>query len=73
MHCIIRLVQVGLKPSCKRTASIKSHLRRSYALLISVLTAIEQCLVAWEVLRKCRTSWEMRMLSVIALFWTKAD
>ena len=55
-HCMIRFTHVGWKPNRWNTCWMKSHSSRSYALLISVLTAIAHLFSALEIFRKWRTS-----------------
>ena len=53
MQAMILAVQVLWKPILSRTSWMKSHSSRSYALLMSVFTAIEHLFVAFECLREC--------------------
>lgn len=70
-HCIIKPTHFLSNPSLLSTSSMKLHSSLSYVLLISVFTAMEQCLLAVDVLRKWSNSCVMRTLSEMARSGTK--
>ena len=72
-HSNIQLVHVSWNPSRFSTSSINFHSSLSYALLMSVLTAIEHLFSASEFFKKWRTSCVISTLSEIARPGTKAD
>ena len=73
MHRMIHHLQSSCIPSRFKIAFTKFHSSRSYALLMSVLTAMAQCFVAPDRFKQWSASCVIMMLSAIALPGMKAD
>lgn len=72
MHCMTQLIQIEWNPSLSSTCEMNLYSILSYRFDMFVFTAIVQFFSAFDVLRKCRTSWVIKTLSAIAIPEMKA-